>query len=716
MALTEYKRKSSFNKTPEPAGGKPSPTRLSKLIGLGKKSAMPVYIRPMLATLAENITNDDRYLYEVKWDGYRIAAFVKKGKVQLISRGGKNYTNKYPLVVDALRSFKHDVIFDGEMVVFDEEGKPNFNGVQLYNGHNTPISYYVFDVLYIDGYDVRKLPLTTRKNILQLLVKGNKIIKFSDSFDDGEGLYALMLEKGWEGVVAKRKESVYIENDRSNNWLKFPVKKIDEFVIGGWAESDKARSFRSILFGAYDNGKLTWLGRSGGGFKEEEMPGILKQLNAHEINNSPFVNKVLDTKGALIHWVKPALVANFEYSEMTESGRIRKPAIWKGFRYDKDPKDVIIPVVKKINETASGKITDDASRKSNSVKKKGGVQRKRKQKKYPYLNKDSGWQKVDKEQAGAVWQDFEMENCTIPVHNLERELWEGVPKGKLLIYYSQMAAYILPYIKDRPQSLNLKLMHAGAPRTFIKDMENRQPACAEVFTDERRVKKAGKRSQIDYLICNNLETLIYLIDLGCVDVNTWASRTQHIEEPDYLWLDLDPTIPDRLKGKALHHAEAKGFEKTIEVAIAAGKLLNKHKLTGFIKTSGKTGLHIYIPCSNITHKEARAISYKIADEIHKQVPKVSTREESIDLRGDKVYIDAGQNDYADTLAAPYSVRPYHQPLVSTPLEWKELKKGLDRYAFTIDTIQLRLDKKGDLWEKLNHEKIILANNKTLLKF
>jgi len=290
-----------------------------------------------------------------------------------------------------------------------------------------------------------------------------------------------------------------------------------------------------------------------------------------------------------------------------------------------------------------------------------------------------------------------------------------VPKGKLLIYYSEMADYILPYIKDRPQSLNLKLAHAGGPTTFLKDMENRQPDCTKVFTDERRVKKTGKRAQIDYLICNNLETLIYLIDLGCVDVNTWASRAQHIEEPDYLWLDLDPTIPKGLKRKALQEAESKGFEKAIQVAIATQKVLKIRKLTGFVKTSGKTGLHIYIPCSGINFGEARATAYKIADEVHKLVAKISTREESIDLRGDKVYIDAGQNDYADTLAAPYSIRPYHQPLVSAPLEWKELKKGLDRYAFTMNSMQERLNRKGDLWKKLNDKKVIAANNKFLEK-
>jgi bifunctional non-homologous end joining protein LigD len=658
MAPGEYKTKRSFHKTPA----------VIESITQGKKSAMPEDITPMLATLSENVTNNPKYIYEVKWDGYRIISYVKKKSVRLISRGGKNYTDRYPLVVDALKNLNRNMILDGEMVVFDNEGKPHFNAVQLYNGHNTPISYYVFDILHLDGYDLKELPLTERKTILRQVVEGSGIIKYSDSFDDGEGLFKLMQEKGWEGIVAKNKNSAYLEGNRSHIWLKFPVKKIDEFVIGGWAESDKARSFRSILFGAYNHGELQWLGRSGGGFKQKEMPHILKKLKSLEIERSPFVNKVLDTKGANIHWVMPMLVANFEYSEMTESGRIRKPATWKGFREDKDPKDVIIPVVKQFNETTSDKLTNSANKKK-TVKNKSALKTKSSiNKKHTYLNKDSNWAKVDEEQKGATWHDFDMQNCTIPVHNLERELWTGVPKGRLLIYYSEIANYILPYIKDRPQSLNLKLTHAGGPRTFIKDMENRQPDCAEIFTDKRRVKKTGKRAQIDYLVCNNLETLIYLVDVGCVDVNTWASRTQHIEEPDYLWLDLDPTIPEDLKGKQLENIETKGFEKAIDVAIAAKKILDKRKLTGFVKTSGKSGLHIYIPCSGIPFSKARALAYIISDEVHLLVPKISTREESKDLRGDKVYIDAGQNDYADTLAAPYAVRPYHEPLVSTPLE------------------------------------------------
>ncbi|HET9745594.1 MAG TPA: DNA ligase D, partial [Chitinophagaceae bacterium] len=213
--------------------------------------------------------------------------------------------------------------------------------LQLYNGHNSPIAYCVFDVLWLDGYNLMNLPLIERKEILRKIVKGNKVLKFSESFDDGEGLYKHMLQINLEGIVAKKKHSEYLPGVRSYEWLKIPTKKRQEFVIGGWAESENGRAFRSLLFGAYEGKKLKWIGRSGGGYKQKEMPGILKQLKALETHESPFANPVLDTKGAVIHWVKPELVANFEFATWTKSGRIRKPATFLGFRKDKKPKQVV---------------------------------------------------------------------------------------------------------------------------------------------------------------------------------------------------------------------------------------------------------------------------------------------------------------------------------------------------------------------------------------
>lgn len=654
---------------------------------------MPAHINPMLCTLVKDPLDSEDYLYEVKWDGYRIISFVEKGKVHMDSRSGLNYTTKYPPVEKALKSLKHDVIIDGEVVVFNQEEKPDFDALQLYNGHDNPIRYCVFDLLWLDGQDLRDVPLTERKELLKMLVKDNDTFRFSESYDDGPALYQQMLDLNLEGIVAKKRDSKYLEGDRGNDWLKTPTRKRQEFVIGGWAESDKARSFKSLLFGAYENGKFTWIGRSGGGFKDKEMPGILKKLQAIEIEESPFVNKVLDTKGAKMHWVKPQLVANFEFATWTKTGRIRKPATFLGFRLDKKTKQV----VREVPKSAAPIEAEVAKEKSTSAKNSDKKPAPKK-----LLNKDSNWQRVDESFEESEVTDFHMEHCTVQLHDIGRELWRGIAKGDLILYYNKIAPYILPYLKDRPQSLNLKLTAAGGPTTFIKDMENRQPDCAEVFTDQRRVRKVGKRDQIDYLVCNNVETLLTMVDWGCVDINPWASRIQHPEQPDYIWLDLDPTVTKK--------AEDQGFEQAVQVAIAAKKILDKHKIKGFVKTSGKTGLHIYIPCSGFTFEQSRIIANLLADEIYQLVPNISTRNETINHRKGKVYIDANQNDYADTLAAPYSVRPYHKPIVSTPLEWKEVKPGLDRYKFTMEEILVRLQKKGDLFKGVQDPKSVKRNN------
>jgi len=310
---------------------------------------MPSKVAPMLCTLVREVPELPGYLYEMKWDGYRIVAFKDGKRVRLNSRSGLDYSAKYPLVVEAIAGLGHDVVLDGEVVVFDKTGSPDFDTLQKYNGLHTPISYCVFDILWLDGHDLKELPLTERKKLLHMLVENHPVFRFSESFEDGPTLYKQVLDRNLEGIVAKRKDSAYQEDARNNDWLKVPTRKRQEFIIGGWAESDKSRAFKSLLFGAYKDGKLEWIGRSGGGYKDKEMLGILKKLKALEIKESPFINKVLDTKGAVTHWVKPELVANFEFATWTKSGRIRKPATFLGFRLDKDP----LQVVREIPRTAA---------------------------------------------------------------------------------------------------------------------------------------------------------------------------------------------------------------------------------------------------------------------------------------------------------------------------------------------------------------------------
>ena len=318
----------------------------AKSIKKGRRSPIPSQVAPMLCTLTREPANNPEYLHEVKWDGYRIVSYVDKGKVKLDSRSAKDYTARYPVVAAALLQLGHHAVIDGEVVVFNEDGLPDFDALQQYNGHSTPITYCVFDLLWLDGYNLMALPLETRKQTLHALVADHPVFRFSESFDDGPALYREMLRRNLEGIVSKKKDSIYVPDSRGMDWLKTPTRKRQEFVIGGWSESDKNRSFKSLLFGAYTRGKLEWIGRSGGGYKEKEMPGILKQLKQLETARSPFVNPVLDSKGAVTHWVKPELVANFEFATWTKSGRIRKPATFLGFRNDKKPTQVVREVPK----------------------------------------------------------------------------------------------------------------------------------------------------------------------------------------------------------------------------------------------------------------------------------------------------------------------------------------------------------------------------------
>jgi bifunctional non-homologous end joining protein LigD len=645
----------------------------------GIRRAMLKTVSPMLCTLTKDVVADEDYLYEIKWDGYRIVSHVQDSKVKMSSRSALDYTKKYPPVAKALEQLGHDAVVDGEVVVFNEHGKPDFDALQLYNGHETPINYCLFDLLWLDGFDLTELPLTERKDLLRDLIEGNEVLRFSESFDDGEKLYQQALDLDLEGIVAKRKDSTYQQGARNNNWLKTPTRKRQEFVIGGWAESDKNRSFRSLLFGAYNNGKFEWIGRSGGGYKEKDMPAILEQLQQIESKDSPFVNKVLDTKGVKIHWVKPHLVANFEFATWTKSGRIRKPATFLGFRKDKKALDVVreIPLSDQqeqdiIEQPVEKQVVD--------------------------LADDSNWPKILHKKIRSE-HDFEIEGRTLHINNIEQELWHGVTKAQLITYYHAVSQYILPYLKDRPLSLHIKQDGANAPGFYIKDMEGQQPELLNIFSDERRHKKKGKRDVIDYAVCNNEPALLYLINLGNIDLNPWSSRISKPQEPDFISIDLDPSDQD--------------FQKAVKTALAAKTVFDDLKVTSFVKTSGKTGIHLFVPCEGYNYPQARTIAEAICERVAALVPDIATTEVSIAHRGTKLFVDPSQNDYADTLACAYSVRPYKHPTVSTPLDWKEVNTKLHPDKFTMATIQERLEKKGDLFENLLDQKSRNTNTKSL---
>lgn len=655
------------------------------LLKEGRKTRFLSGIKPMLCNLIKEPFDDPAFLFEVKLDGYRIIAYVNKGKVILSSRSGLDYTKKYPSVAKALSALDLDVILDGELVALNKEGKPDFDALQKNNGQN-PLVFYIFDILWCKGYDLKNLPLEKRKKILSEAIDFNEIIKYSDDFENGIQLFELIKKQGMEGIVAKRRDSKYEPGKRGKYWLKLPTEKRQEFVIGGWTESESAEPFASLLFGYYEKGKLIYQGHAGGGYKGTQKEKIKKILDGLAIKNNPFDNEI-DTDRK-VHFVKPELVANIKFAAYTSSGKIRKPAIFLGFREDKKPGQVVeekpIPIEEVNNKTANEKNTANRSTKD----KTNAAQ-------------ESNW-KLIKDQKITSSDTVTIDGKKIILTNIEKELWKGITKAGLIAYYHSVAPYILPHLKNRPESLHLKNINAQAPGFYIKDMEGNQPEWAKIFSTKRKHPKKGKRNSIDYLICDDEATLLYMVNLGCIDMNPWTSRIQHYQQPDFIIIDLDPGDED--------------FKKVIQTALAGKKILDKFKLKAFPKTSGKTGIHIYIPCQGFSFVEARKIALNICKKINRLVPDISTIENTISNRGNKVFIDYNQNDEADTVAAPYSVRPAKMPTVSTPLAWKEINEKLEPGLFTIDTILKRLEKTGDLFKEVNQEKIKKHNSAILKNF
>ena len=454
--------------------------------------------------------------------------------------------------------------------------------------------------------------------------------------------------------------------------MKLPAEKRQEFVIGGWTESESGSPFASLLFGYYDGKKLIYQGQAGGGYKEKEKFRILAKLKKLEIPARPFENNVDTDRKA--HWVKPELVANIKFATYTSAGKIRKPAIFLGFRDDKKPGKVVL------EKTVTPDVTADKIQPADD------------------RSKDGNWKTLESEKITSK-DIFNIDGKEVLLTNVEKKLWKGVTKADLIKYYHAIAPYILPYLKDRPQSLHVKYIKATAPGFYIKNMEGHQPAWAEIFSIPRKHKKKDSPGIIDYLVCQDEATLLYMINLGCIDINPWTSRISNYQQPDFIIVDLDPSDDD--------------FKKVIRTALAAKKIFDELKLKAFPKTSGKTGLHLYIPCKGFDFAEARLIAERICNKIHHSVPDITTTTVTISNRGNKLYVDPGQNDEGDTVAAPYSIRPASQPTVSTPLEWKEINDTLDPKSFNIDTIFKRLDKKGDLFKTVINERIQSANSKIL---
>lgn len=595
----------------------------------------------MLAKLVDKPFDREGWYFEVKWDGYRAIAEITDNKVDLYSRAGNSFSIYKPMV-EALKKVKYDAIFDGEIIAL-EKGKPNFHALQNFSMKAVPLQYVIFDILEFKGKNLRKLPLSERKGILKNNFPKNKLLVYGDYVEEkGIKFFENIKKRGLEGMVAKDSESTYQEGARSGSWQKIKHFHSQEAVIVGFTEPRGSRKFMgALVLAAYNGEKLKYIGHSGGGFSSSEIKELHQTLSKIKTDKSPLTEKV--SINSPITWVKPKLVCQIEFSEWTPDSRMRHP-IYAGLRVDKKPEEVRL-------EIPEGHENPTSSPSLRGLRRRSDFQS-------PPLSNSGTFTNIDK----VFWPD------------------EGYTKGDLIEYYRKIASTILPYLIDRPESLNRHPNGIKGKNFFQKDIRNRVPD----FVETREIFSESNQANIRFLLCQNEETLLYLANLGCIELNPWNSRVSNLDNPDYMIIDLDPGN--------------KTFKDLVKVALETHALLDEACETHLVKTSGKKGLHILVPlAAKYDYDTIRVFSEILVRIIHKRLPNLTSVERTPAKRGGKIYLDYLQNRRGQTIAAPYCVRPWPGATVSTPLEWKEVNSSLDPSKFTIKTIFKRLKDKGDLW-------------------
>ncbi len=596
------------------------------------------YVKPMLATATKEIFKDPNWVFELKWDGYRVLANIKDGEVNIYSRNGISYNSKFAAIQEELEHIPHTCILDGEVIVVDKEGKNDFQKLQKYDPAKTKgqLQYQVFDLLHLNGMDTISLPLVERKSLLPEILEDLENIFYSDHIEAmGPTLLERATDAGMEGVVAKKADSMYVPGYRSENWLKIKNVNAEEAIICGYTDSKTGGSlFGSLILGMYQEGELIYLGNCGSGFSTSEQRMLLKKFGKLETDTNPF-GKSIPLKGRKPNWLKPELICEVRFSEMTKSGVMRHP-VYKGLRTDKDPEEI---VPQEIREPSSAQTKGSSS-------------------------------------------TVEVNGISLPVSNLEKIYWPdaGYTKYDLIDYYLQISDYILPYLIDRPQNLHRHPNGVEGAAFYQKDNEV-LPDWVETY----KIYSESSQKDIEYLLCQKEATLLYMANLGCIEINPWNSVIQNLENPTYTVIDIDPS------GKNT-------FSQVKEVALSAREVLEMAKIQGYPKTSGSSGIHIYIPLDGkYSYGEARDFTKLLCYYIQEKLPKLTTMERNIKKRKDKIYLDFLQNRRGQTLAAAYCVRPRKGASVSTPLAWEEINSKLEISNFTIKTVPDRLDNLGDIF-------------------
>jgi bifunctional non-homologous end joining protein LigD len=648
------------------------------------REKFPKTISPMLATLVNKPVDEEGWLYEIKWDGYRAIALCNGASIQLLSRNNKSFNEKFYPIPAALQALNLQAVLDGEIVVLNSAGASRFNALQNWRSEaDGDLVYYVFDLLWLNGHSLVSLPLQQRRALLHQLIPPEGAIRESEHFDlPGSEFLQAAAKMGLEGIIAKKADSLYLPGERSKEWLKIKVQNRHEVVIGGFTHNDDSpKPFSSLLVGVYEGNKLQYIGKIGTGFNDalqKEMMEKFKPLITGKVpfTHTPDINKPSrfrpNPPHATATWLKPQLVCEVSYTEITEDGVMRHPS-FEGMREDKKAKDVrretaqpTETVVQPVKKTAS-RAKKTATPATGSIRLKPVTAKGRKTLLNP--TEDTQVKKVSGHE--------------LKFSNLGKVFWpeEGYTKRDLLNYYYQVAPYILPYLKNRPQSLNRFPNGIKGKSFYQKDVTATAPEWVKMFpyhTSEGEDK--------NFLVVEDEASLLWMANLGAIEMNPWNSTIAQPDYPDWCIIDLDPT-------------EKNSFEQVIQTAQVTKQVLDSMKVPGYCKTSGSTGIHIYIPMgAKYTYDECQLFGKLIATTVHQELPKFTSIERMTEKRKGKIYVDYLQNRPKATLAAPYAVRPKPGAPVSMPLHWEEVKKGLKITDFSLRNALARIEQEGDIFK------------------
>jgi bifunctional non-homologous end joining protein LigD len=652
----------------------PNPLHAAELEG-AQWSAMPTGMGPMLATLSERPFSDPNWLFEIKWDGVRALAWIDDGELKLRARSGSDITSHYPDLSGLPKAFSgHQAIIDGEIAVLDSRGHSDFEKLQermhVRNpGQNLlpkfPVVYLAFDLLYCDGYDLRAAPLLERKQLLQRLLHTSERIRYSDhQVEKGKELFELAKQTGLEGIVAKRLDSRYV-SERSTNWLKLKTSKTLDTVMGGWTASRGASApFGSLLLGLYQGKNLRFIGHAGSGFDAKTHKEVAEQLKELETSKCSF-NEVPDTNEKA-SWVTPRLVARVRFSGWTQENRLRHP-VFLGLREDAKPEDCRWENEGAAPETAPGtpSVVHAPAIVGKVLSRKAQIEA-----------------ELFKGRAENV--TLELDGKRFRLSNLNKVYFpeSGYTKRNLLAYYYRMTDYVVPFLKDRPLVLRRYPDGIKGQAFFQKDLREGLPDWFKTVP----VDSETRGEQIHYAIANDRASLLYLTGLGCIDHNPWSSRCDDLEHPDYFFFDLDPS-------------EGTEFSVVVKIAKALHEKLEELELGVFLKTSGATGMHLYLPVEPVyTYEQLRTFAEIVARMVTAEHASLVTNERTVARRpAGRVLIDVQQNAQGRPLAAPYMVRAFPKAPVSTPLLPSELRTSMKPEKLNMKTMPDRLKEKGDLW-------------------